>query len=389
MRLSIISSEQFLSNLAPEWSALVGNAADANTFLTPEWVLSWWEAYKPQADLVVAIARTGDELVGIAPMMVTSERRFGLTIRYLRFIGDGSLETDHMNFIVVADRASEIRRLLLDSLLSARWDIAVFANVPAHSMIVPDIKDWAGRHRSPTHQSSVPCPISTLPSSFDSLLASLPSRFRTSIRSTRKKLNSSHKVEFGLHDDPSGFPDALATLFANHESRWRAKGQSGVFKDERRRRFYELLTDRLHRKGALRFFYLKLDGRVVAQEYCFAHDGTVYLLQEGFDYALARDNVGNALRSYVFEHLIQHGYKAYDFLSGMTRHKLNWSNSTPDDLTMTVARRSPAALAAFYGPLVIPTVKGVIKRALGRCASGSEGRHTGGYLAACHQTDAQ
>jgi CelD/BcsL family acetyltransferase involved in cellulose biosynthesis len=189
----------------------------------------------------------------------------------------------------------------------------------------------------------------------------LPSRFRTSIRSTRRKLEAAHHVEFGLHDDPARFDAALQALFDNHESRWRAKGQGGVFRNPRRREFYRTLTRRLHERGALRFFYLKLDGRIVAQEYCFAHGRTVYLLQEGFDFALAASNVGNALRSHVFEYLIEQGYEAYDFLAGTSRHKRNWSDDEPADVTFRIARRSLRGRWAHHGPLAVARAKEILR----------------------------
>ena len=188
-------------------------------------------------------------------------------------------------------------------------------------------------------------------------MATLPSRFRTNIRATRRKLSDAHEVQFGLHQDSSEFDSALETLYANHESRWKAKGQGGVFADARRRSFYSLLTKNLHADDALRFFYLKLDGRIVAQEYCFAYGRTVFLLQEGFDYSLAPLNIGNALRSYVFEYLIAQGYEAYDFLAGMSRHKQTWSDSALNDITFEVCRPSLSGHLAHRLPGTIDALK--------------------------------
>ena len=216
-------------------------------------------------------------------------------MRCLRFLGDGTFETDHSNLVADTADTETVQQALLDELLRQPWDIAVLANVQESSTLARLVPGWCRRNGLLMESTSAPCPLRTVPESFDALLASLPSRFRTAIRSTRRKLAGAHKVEFGLHDDPSQFDAALQSLFDNHESRWRAKGQSGVFVNPQRREFYAILTRRLHERGALRFFYLKLDGRIVAQEYCFAHGRTVYLLQEGFDFALAQQNIGNAL----------------------------------------------------------------------------------------------
>ena len=79
-----------LEALSEGWDALVERSSDANTFLTPAWMLSWWQAYRPAASLVAVTASRHDRLVGLAPMMLQTERRYGLRMRCLRFVGDGT-----------------------------------------------------------------------------------------------------------------------------------------------------------------------------------------------------------------------------------------------------------------------------------------------------------
>jgi len=357
LRIQTVSDTAAFAGLKPQWSRLVERAANASTFLTPEWLLSWWEAYLPPAQLRILAVHQDDELVGVAPLMIVREKRLGVPMRCLRFVGDGSSETDHMDFVLRSDLADPVRAALLDALDPLPWDLAVLSNMPEQSASIPHLRAWA-RHRGyRVDESTAACPKRSLPDSYETLLASMPSRFRTSVRSTRRKLAEAHRLEFGQHEDPAEFPEALNTLFINHESRWRARGQSGVFVNEKRREFYNRLTPRLHALGALRFFFLRLDDRIVAQEYCFAHDGIVYLLQEGFDFDLARQNVGNALRSLVFEHLIAHRYRAYDFLAGVSRHKLNWADSSPNDVTLTMGRRTARGWLGFQGPRAVEAAK--------------------------------
>jgi CelD/BcsL family acetyltransferase involved in cellulose biosynthesis len=83
----------------------------------------------------------------------------------------------------------------------------------------------------------------------------------------------------------------------------------------------------------------------------------VYLLQEGFDFALAQQNIGNALRSHVFEYLIEHRYEAYDFLAGVSRHKQNWSDSMPNDVTFAIARPTMKGRLAHFAPKLVEAAK--------------------------------
>jgi CelD/BcsL family acetyltransferase involved in cellulose biosynthesis len=361
MHITRLNDAAALADLQPEWRALAVRASNASTFLTPEWLLSWLEAYQPTTRVAGIAVCNGDELLALAPLMLKREKQSGIVVDCLRFIGDGSGETDHMDFVIAADCVERPVDLILREIETFAWDVAVFCNVPETSPTCNAIVNWARRNRMSCRQTVTEGPIRSLPRTFEELVASMPSRFRTSVRSTRRKLAASFKVEFGTHDEPTEFNAALETLFANHESRWKARGQDGVFVSPDRRRFYRTLTQRLHDAGDLRFFYLKLDGRIVAQEFCFQHQGTVYLLQEGFDYALAKGNIGNALRSHVFEYLIDNGYKAYDFLGGVTRHKLNWSDNIVRDVTITVGRPTWRGIIATQLPAALERAKSMLR----------------------------
>ena len=63
-----------------------------------------------------------------------------------------------------------------------------------------------------------------------------------------------------------------------------------MFVDTQRREFYAILTRRLHERGALSFFYLKLDGRIVAQDTALRMGGRFTFCQESSDFALAQHN---------------------------------------------------------------------------------------------------
>lgn len=362
LRTRIVDDDAGFAALRPRWDALVSRAAEANTFLTFEWLHSWWVSYKPEADLRLVLAEDGDDLIGIAPMMVRTVRRYGLSFRTLLFVGDGTYETDHMNLVLRADRRAEALAALLGALDALSWDAAHFNQMPDGSVTAKDLLAWAANKGLAVDNVRTPCPKRDIPGSYEDLIASMQSRFRTTLRSTRRKLTEKYRVEFGLHGDPAEFPEALNALFMNHASRWKAKGQGGVFTDPKKRAFYDLLTRELHAKGSLRFYYLKLDGAIKAQEFCFAHGRVVYLLQEGFDYDLAGENIGNALRSMVFENLIADKAEAYDFLAGTSRHKSLWGNAFPDDLRIEAARPTLKGRIYFKLPKLIEALKEAVKK---------------------------
>lgn len=349
LRVRIVDAPVEFERLHDAWADLHRDSPAFNVFTSHEWLHAWWSAYRPAAQLAIVLIEENDRLIALAPMMIERRRR-GISTRVLRFIGDGTSETDHIDFLIRrgADPSTLLR--LLDALTSLDWDIAEFNGVPETSPNVAALRQWIARNNWHAAEAPIPCPMRRLPATFDALLASLPSRLRTSIRAARRKLTQCHRFEFGRHERGDELDAALAALFANHTSRWQGKGGTGVFGDARKRDFYSQLTPRLLARGWLRFFYLRLDDRIVAQQYCFAVDGTVMLLQEGFDFAFAKDNVGNALRASVFEHLIADGAQYYDFLAGTSRHKASWSDQVVHDIALACARRSWRGFVFFAVP---------------------------------------
>jgi CelD/BcsL family acetyltransferase involved in cellulose biosynthesis len=344
----------------------VARSVSANTFLTFEWLSAWWTSYQIKAELFLIVIEDDDgKLMGIAPLVIKQVRKYGLVFRALYFLGDGTFETDHMNFIARIDFRKETLEALLHALERYDvWDVAHLNQIPQESQNGSDLIAWIERKNYRSSIIALPCPVRTLPDNFEALIASMQPRARTTLRSTRKKLESKYKVEFGLHNSKAEFAEALEALYCNHASRWGAKGQAGVFADPRRRDFYKALTEGLHARGWLRFFYLKLDGKIVAQEFCFEFEGTIYLLQEGFDYARSAENVGNMLRGHVFEYLITEGKKTYDFLEGVSRHKLIWSDGMIHDLRVTFCKPGWKGWIYYHAPLAMENFKRMVKKTL-------------------------
>lgn len=365
-RTRIVTDAAEFAALRPAWNDLVSRAVEANTFKTWEWLNSWWEAYRPACSLKLVLVERSERLVGVAPVMIGRESRYGIPFKALRFVGDGTYETDHMGFILDREEADSIAQLLMTAIEGLGWNIAFFSQVPDDSATAAHLRAWVSAKGYLGKEDRVPCAARTLPNDYNGLLAALPSRFRTALRSSRKRLSEGFAMKFGRHDDPEEFSGALETFYRNHASRWAAKKQSGVFVSEKKRRFYSLLTRRLHDTGSLRFYYLKLNGLIVAQEYCFRHGDTLYLLQEGFDFAFQKENVGNMLRAMIFEQIIDEGVKVYDFLAGVSRHKKTWSDRFPEDICFEVARTGLKARCLHAAPLYVHRLRAVLKKVLRR-----------------------
>ena len=143
------------------------------------------------------LAERAGVLLGIAPMMILREGGVERALRRLRFVGDGTSETDHMNFIVAAEERVECSRRFLRRSIDCHGTWPISARCRRTLRILCSCWNMPARRGWLLDHMAVPCPRRQLPATYDDLLRSLPGRLRTSIRSARRELEARHRVEFG------------------------------------------------------------------------------------------------------------------------------------------------------------------------------------------------
>ena len=346
MNIRLIRDHEEFSALRAEWNDLLSRSSADTIFLTWEWLSSWWESYAQADDvlrIIVVREGTGGELIGIVPLYQRAQPWLPFRpIKTLRFIGDGSADSDYLDAIVIRGREEEILTYVWKWLCSelSSWDILQLTTIPETSATCHWLKGTAGNAEVVSRSERIPCLVADLPPSWEDYLPSLQPRFRTKIRSTLGNILSRHKVCFRSVESERDLKAGLQTLYDLHGKRWAVKQADGVFLNPAKRQFYERFSSRFLAAGWLVFDFLELDGIAVACQLCFKYRGTQFLLQEGFDPEFASESVGVALRAMVFKKAIEDGIRHYDFLAGVGRHKTQWQTRMKYCQTVSLGRRT-------------------------------------------------
>ncbi len=336
-----LCSEADLAALQVEWDELLA-ASRANTiFLTYEWLSEWWAAYRPDASLRVVPARdAGGALAGIAPLMTGRVRVGpGIQVRTLQLLGDGSWDSDYLDWICRPGAEPEVVRALLDHIDGwPDWDVLCLNEVPVESPCLAAIRDECRHRRWRAAEARTPCAYTPLPRDWDAFLGSLKPRFRSKVRSLVRAVGGDLAAVLEYCPSASELDSWLEVLFDLHTRRWQSQGQDGVFGQPGKREFYRGMGRRFLERGWLRFSRLRMEDRVVAMQFCFEYANRTFLLQEGYDPAFADRDPGNTLRAAVFADNIRRGIDVYDFLGGVSQHKLNWGAKVKESARLTIAR---------------------------------------------------
>lgn len=353
MKVVEIRSEAELQHLSAAWEALLRDSASNTIFLTREWLEPWWFAYANPGEMrLLAAFDDKDVLRGIAPLRSQTVRKYGQRIPVLSFIGDGSNDSDYLDFLIARGWEQSVMEAFHRHLAKefGRGTVLLLNEMPEQSPNLPLLKSLMEPGNAIWTETDVPCGTVRLPAIWEEYLNILRPRFRTKVRAVLRNLESRTEVRFGFCEDTEQIRRLLPVLFDLHSRRWRQDGKSGVFGWDQKRRFYELLSPLLLERGWLRFTWMEWNGRVLACQYGFVYRDIYFHLQEGYEPESEHQNLGIALRAWSIRELLKQGVREYDFLGGIGRHKTDWGAEVKRSKRITIANPSLPNILFCRGP---------------------------------------
>jgi CelD/BcsL family acetyltransferase involved in cellulose biosynthesis len=332
LTMGVCSDEASLHRLGASWNALLAQTQDPTVFQTWEWVSTWWK-HHGRGRPYVLVARQGNEVVGLLPLVMTRYR--GSPIRQLRFMS--APLADVQNLIVHRDHEPACAGLFLRALGDMPgWDLADLADVPERSALgevtAPDSLAFGrSQHRI--------CPYIALPQTWDAFAHSLQPKMRKRTAYYRRRLKRELQA---VHETvgEAAREETMHDLFALHSQRWRKRGVGGAFSTPQTRALHLELSRQLLARGDLRLHRLRIRGRTAAVLYCFHHARRVSYYLSGFDLAFAKYSIGHDLVAYAIEDAIGLGATEFDFLRGDEAYKYGWRAAERSTVRLVFGRRT-------------------------------------------------
>jgi CelD/BcsL family acetyltransferase involved in cellulose biosynthesis len=338
-----------IAELLPEWAELYAADDRATPFQSPGWARAWWRHWAGGSRPWLLAVRDAGRLVGLAPLR--SYRLLGL--RLLRVNGEPGdywdvLARPECRTAVEKVVAGEIQRRYRD------WDALFLYQLPDGSATTGALE---GAGLRAVHRSAVPCPGITLPDSFDSYLAMLPSSRRTNLRRRLRNLDSG---ELELRALPvEGLPDAIDRWQALRKRQWAAMGKrlNPQHTGSRFRDFLLEVTTDLVPAGLALVWEFVHGGEVVGSFVNFCDGRAFYQYLGGFAPELGSLAIGKVATAEGIRSSIAAGRSYYDFTRGAEPYKY-WYGAV-DRSSPTVVLTSGRARSVLAGRLgaLIPRLR--------------------------------
>lgn len=363
--VQFLTSREEFARLAPQWNRLHAQAAAASVFNSWLFQYQWWQVYGAGQPLRILVALDRGETVGILALYIQKVVVLGVASRVLRFVGSGGdTGPDDLGPVIAPGYEDTVAsKLARAALRLSGFDAAVFSDIDPRSLFAAALEEAAAdARRAIFSEVSERIAYIELPGSWAAYLQSMTSDRRTRLKKARRKCEAAHATRFFVWNDAASLDTAIDRLVELHRKRWQEAGGSASFASPEYIEFHRQTMKSAFARGWLRLYCLELDGAIAAITYCYRFRNGVYLMQAGFDPALAKSNPGKVLLGHALEHAIGEGNDVFDFLKGEHRYKDQLATGHRATRGVRVFRNTAGGLAYRLRRVLLPQWKARLLR---------------------------
>ena len=317
-----------LSNLAPDWGALVDPLHPGAAFRSPAWLLAWWEAYQDGRTPLVLAAREAGKLVGLLPLYL---ERGPLGMRRVRLMGDTQVGSDYLGVIAHAADVPRVATAMAEALRDGGFDELLLEGLCPRDALAHELGGGMPKDR---------CPHVRIEGSFEEYIAARPDGTAGQLVRRRKWLEKRRDFRIDRLETVREVRDGMEILLALHRARWAIDPVgSRTFEGPGAEAFHRRAAEALARHGWARIYVLHADGAPRAALYGFRHGDRLAYYQAGHDPEWRQRAVGTVLFGHIIEDCFREQLHEFDLLRGDEPYKQRWANG--ERWTMRVRARGP------------------------------------------------
>lgn len=317
-----------------EWQELA-EACSASPFAAPCYALAWWE-HLGCGGLLVAVVRSGDLLVALAPL---HERRVG-PLRVARWLGHG-LGTVAETLV---RPGCEAAGPMLWQSLSRHGRVLQLVESREERSLPSDPESSSGRRT--TRVARDRCPWFPLVAADDHLATPARRRLRRAVTVARRRIeDAGHGYRVDVATSRGALDDLLPAVRTLMDAAEAARPKLHFLQPPHEAFTLAYLRDAVAREQAA-LLVAWVDDRPVSFEVVLLAGDTVYGWLNRFDPDSASWSPGHLLRCSVIDWAYEAGFARFDLLLGADDYKLAWASETYETLEVTSSRPTTWRLAA-------------------------------------------
>jgi len=319
MKVDRVSFEQIS---ADEWTRLLSRSEVNTSFLTHEWLSTYWDEFCTGELLLLKVSDSSDELIGIAPLMMDRGK--------ISFIG--MPHADYSDFITARDRSDVLSRIFKYITEEVNWKSIYLTEIPEYSSTPNSIRqlpELSGLHQH-TSLANICYEMDFKKDDMKQIKKKLKKRdVSRHIKSLKKKGSISTELVRDAGED------VIAMMFKQHQAIWHSRNMSSMFEDEKNQAFFQNLYKNM--PEAI-LWLLKFDGQIISIEFGFERAGRYIAYCQSFDMEYRIHSPGIVLLKYIMDHYIDLEYNMVDLSRGAEQYKTRFCNNQTRNQEVNIHR---------------------------------------------------
>jgi len=281
-----------------------------SVFILPAWMKVWWQIFGSGNELYVRTVRQGENIAGIAPLMVKEETAL--------LIGDTDV-CDYLDFIVTPDMEDGFFNTLLDDLKANGICELDLKLVRPDSAALTSLATIAAdrRYKVVTTQEDISLEVE-LPADWDTYLESLSSKQRHEVRRKLRRLSEAGNVGHRCLEAGQELEEYLALFLKLFPM---SREDKASFMTPQIELFFKNLAKAMAEIGLLRFGIIELNNQPAAMTLGFDYKNAHFLYNSAYDPRFNYLSVGLLCKVLCLKESIEKGKKKWDFLKGAETYK--------------------------------------------------------------------
>jgi perosamine synthetase len=377
-QIAVLRSPEEWDMLRSSWDEILSSQSrgirDLDVSAGFDWAMTVWQTHLSSGPIELLVLRENGEISGILPVYRFTRSVGRIPCRSVAPVGD--LYSGRTGFLLRTPNGAALDALFthLREKLDP-WDVLTLTLVRGsfHDRL---FRGFASAHgfyiRAIEEQNS---PYVQMQENWEQHFASLPKKFRSTIRNGEKRLRERGSLSYRECRSRQDAADFNAAVLDIEKDSWKAAAGTSIASNPVHEAFHRAITMRAAESGFFSGHLLLLDGQPVAYVMGLLYNCVFLDLKESYKNSLREASPGHVLKNFVFARLYEQKTKVYDFMGKCEEYKMKWTDKTYCRTTYLLFNDTLRGRAAHWLSMIAKASPNVTAPA-GAGPSEREGRRT-------------
>jgi len=348
MKIEAITNFDDFLKLEQDWNSVLESSGSDHVCLTFEWFKAWWQSFGENKQLFVLRIKDGNEVIGMAPLMIERSSYRGIPVREMKFIEN---ENSPKSDFIISKSPEKALDAIFEVFIEHKniWDLIRLNNIPRESPNFEILQKSAKNHDLLFGvKEGYFSPFVKIDKSWNVYYEGLSKKFQKYLRYKTNKASRKGGFEIKKIENLSNNREILQKISEISKNSWKGKIKRDIACTPTNQLFFERLTRIAESKGWLNIWLLEINGQTVAYEYKLHYKNSVCGMRSDFDEKYDDISPGAVLRLGVLKNAFEDNLKEFDMGAGEQLYKKNWTDDTREHARVLVYKKDLLGYILYF-----------------------------------------